>query len=47
MQHWTGVMGRARRVMMEHLAAQIGEAAANARSSGRPPGRNMFSDPAS
>ena len=27
MQHWTWVMGRAQQMMMEHLAAQMGEAA--------------------
>src|SRR6476659_4065166 len=27
MQHWTWVMGRAQQLMMEHLAAQMGEAA--------------------
>src|SRR3954462_15257645 len=26
MQHWTWVMGRAQQLMMEHLAAQMGEA---------------------
>jgi polyhydroxyalkanoate synthase len=30
LQHWTGVMGRAQQMMMEHLAARMGEAAEKA-----------------
>ena len=30
MQHWTGVMGRAQQLMMEHVARRLGEAAENA-----------------
>ena len=30
LQHWTFVMGRAQQMMMEHLAAQMGEAAEKA-----------------
>ena len=51
-QHWTWVMGRAQQMMMEHLAAQMGEAAETA-AERRPkapaiawPGMNMFGDPA-
>ena len=33
-QHWTWVMGRAQQMMMEHLAAQMGEAAETARRGG-------------
>ena len=51
MQHWTWVMGRAQQLMMEHLATQMGEAAAKgptqpARVAASWPGMNMFADPA-
>ena len=50
LQHWTFVMGRAQQMMMEHLAAQIGEAAAKlpdpAKAAAAWPGMNLFSDPA-
>lgn len=54
MQHWTWVLGRAQQLMMEHLAAQMGEAAtavpAAEAAAGRAvthwPGAAMFADPA-
>ena len=51
MQHWTWVMGRAQQLMMEHLAAQMGEAAAKAppepaKVAAAWPGMNLFADPA-
>src|SRR5258706_10282903 len=54
MQHWTWVMGRAQQLMMEHLAAQMGEAvkaapdpeAAVEKAATSWPGMNMFADPA-
>jgi polyhydroxyalkanoate synthase len=54
MQHWTWVMGRAQQLMMEHLAAQMGEAAkaapnpetAAAKAASSWPGMGMFADPA-
>ena len=53
MQHWTWVMGRAQQLMMEHLAAQMGEAAKAApgpeaaiRTAAAWPGMNLFADPA-
>ncbi|HYN46171.1 MAG TPA: class I poly(R)-hydroxyalkanoic acid synthase [Allosphingosinicella sp.] len=56
LQHWTWVMGRAQQMMMEHLAAQMGEAAGKAADAAAPeraqqgavawPGMNLFGDPA-
>ncbi len=54
MQHWTWVMGRAQQLMMEHLAAQMGEAAkavpdpetAARTAASSWPGMNLFTDPA-
>jgi len=51
MQHWTAVMGRAQQMMMEHLAAQTGEAgsklASAAPGAGAPlPWAGLFPDPA-
>src|SRR3954462_10260495 len=54
MQHWTWVMGRAQQLMMEHLAAQMGEAARAApdpeaavqKAASSWPGMTMFADPA-
>jgi len=53
MQHWTFVMGRAQQMMMEHLAAQMGEAAKAAPSPEQAqqafaqwPGMQLFGDPA-
>jgi len=52
MQHWTGIMGRAQQLMMEHLATQMGEAAAaplNVPSVPQPPQlpwASFFPDPA-
>jgi len=51
LQHWTWVMGRAQQMMMEHLAAQMGEAAEKAAAQAGPaqaawPGMNLFGDPA-
>ena len=50
MQHWTWVMGRAQQMMMEHLAAQMGEAADKAPDPAKMaaswPAMNMFGDPA-
>ena len=53
MQHWTFVMGRAQQMMMEHLAAQMGEAAARApdaetaqQAFSQWPGMSLFGDPA-
>jgi polyhydroxyalkanoate synthase subunit PhaC len=50
MQHWTWVMGRAQQLMMEHLAGQMGTAAAAApdpeKVAAAWPGMNMFGDPA-
>ena len=51
MQHWTFVMGRAQQLMMEHLAAQMGESA-SALSAAPPkeqtplPWAGLFPDPA-
>ncbi|MFN3943798.1 MAG: PHA/PHB synthase family protein [Allosphingosinicella sp.] len=50
MQHWTFVMGRAQQMMLEHLADQMGQAAAQrpdpARAAMQWPGMNLFPDPA-
>jgi polyhydroxyalkanoate synthase len=53
LQHWTFVMGRAQQLMLEHLAAQMGEAATKAAADPEKaaaafgwPGANMFGDPA-
>ena len=56
LQHWTGVMGRAQQMMLEHLALQIGEATEKAAEAAAPdhaeriaqnwPGMNLFGDPA-
>jgi polyhydroxyalkanoate synthase len=56
LQHWTWVMGRAQQMMMEHLAAQMGEAAEKAADASDPekgqagmvqwPGISLFGDPA-
>ena len=54
LQHWTWVMGRAQQLMMEHLAQQMGEAAAKAPARSRQarpvaaqwPGMSLFADPA-
>jgi len=50
MQHWTWVMGRAQQLMMEHLAQQMGAAAAAApepeKVAAAWPGMAMFGDPA-
>jgi polyhydroxyalkanoate synthase len=55
LQHWTWVMGRAQQMMMEHLAAQMGEAAEKAAAAAPAaaeggvvqwPGMNLFGDPA-
>ena len=51
LQHWTFVMGRAQQMMMEHLATQMGEAAAKipadpVKAAASWPGMNLFSDPA-
>jgi polyhydroxyalkanoate synthase len=56
LQHWTWVMGRAQQMMMEHLAAQMGEAAGKAAEAAAPeraeqaaamwPGLSLFGDPA-
>ena len=51
LQHWTFVMGRAQQMMMEHLAAQIGDSAAQipqdpAKVAASWPGMNLFADPA-
>src|SRR4051812_27397623 len=54
MQHWTWVMGRAQQLMMEHLVAQMGEAARGApdpeaaiqKAASSWPGMTMFADPA-
>lgn len=51
-QHWTFVMGRAQQMMMEHLAAQMGQAAEKAepdkvaQAAAQWPGANLFGDPA-
>ncbi len=52
-QHWTFVMGRAQQMMMEHLSAQMGQAAARApepekvaAAASQWPGANLFGDPA-
>ncbi len=54
-QQWTWVMGRAQQMMMEHLAAQMGEATEKAAAAADParasqaatawPGMNLFGDP--
>ena len=51
LQHWTFVMGRAQQMMMEHLAAQVGEAAAHipadpSKVAASWPGMSLFADPA-
>ena len=51
LQHWTWVMGRAQQLMMEHLAAQWGEAASGAaadpaRLASAFPAMGWFADPA-
>ena len=51
LQHWTWVMGRAQQMMMEHLAAQWGEAAEKApadpaRLTSAFPAMSWFADPA-
>jgi len=53
MQHWTGVMGRAQQMMMEHVAKAMGEAADKAGAGAGAampafqwPGMQMFADPA-
>ena len=52
MQHWTGIMGRAQQMMMEHLAGQMGEAAtaapplAQLAQQSPLPWAGMFPDPA-
>jgi poly[(R)-3-hydroxyalkanoate] polymerase subunit PhaC len=51
LQHWTWVMGRAQQMMMEHLARQVGEAAAKAPADPAKfacafPMMNWFADPA-
>ncbi|HEV2866988.1 MAG TPA: class I poly(R)-hydroxyalkanoic acid synthase [Allosphingosinicella sp.] len=51
LQHWTWVMGRAQQMMMEHLASQVGEAAATApadpaKFASAFPMMNWFADPA-
>src|ERR1044072_1417284 len=50
MQHWTWVMGRAQQLMMEHLAQQMGAAAAAApdpaKVAAARPGMALFGDPA-
>ncbi len=53
-QHWTFVMGRAQQMMMEHLARQMGEAAAKVpadpdkatETMAQWPGASLFGDPA-
>lgn len=53
-QHWTFVMGRAQQMMMEHLATQVGEAAARMPvdpekamgAAAQWPGAHLFGDPA-
>jgi polyhydroxyalkanoate synthase subunit PhaC len=49
LQHWTFVMGRAQQLMLEHLAEQMGEAAAKlpsdpAKAAARWPGANLWTD---
>jgi polyhydroxyalkanoate synthase subunit PhaC len=49
LQHWTFVMGRAQQLMLEHLAEQMGEAAAKlpadpAKAAARWPGANLWAD---
>src|SRR5688500_1119669 len=48
MQHWTGVMGRAQQLMMEHVARQFGEAKPPEPSAlaQQLPWMGMFPDPA-
>jgi polyhydroxyalkanoate synthase len=48
MQHWTGVMGRAQQMMLEHVARTVGEAqAAEPKTSAfQWPGMNLLPDPA-
>jgi polyhydroxyalkanoate synthase len=52
MQHWTSVMGRAQQMMLEHVARNMGEAAAagtappSAMAAAQWPGMNLFPDPA-
>lgn len=44
MQHWTGVMGRAQQMMLEHVARAMGEAAEP--KAAAMPWMNLFGDPA-
>jgi polyhydroxyalkanoate synthase len=51
MQQWTGVMGRAQQMMLEHVAKAMGEAQSAIATSAEPkapqlPWLNMFADPA-
>jgi polyhydroxyalkanoate synthase len=50
MQHWTFVMGRAQQMMMEHMAAQVGEASSAladpAELAKRMPAASLLPDPA-
>lgn len=47
LQQWTWVMGRAQQMMMEHLAARMGDAAEKAPPAAVTwPGMNLFGDPA-
>jgi polyhydroxyalkanoate synthase len=52
LQHWTGVMGRAQQMMLEHVAAQAGEMQSKAAEAAGPaaamqwPGASLWTDPA-
>jgi polyhydroxyalkanoate synthase len=46
MQHWTWVMGRAKQMMLEHVARAVGEAGAAAPKAPQLPWLNLFADPA-
>jgi polyhydroxyalkanoate synthase len=46
MQHWTGVMGRAQQMMMEHVAKAMGETPAGNEGPPQWPAMAMFPDPA-
>jgi polyhydroxyalkanoate synthase len=47
MQHWTGVMGRAQQMMLEHVAKAMGEAPApDPKAASQLPWMNLFGDPA-
>jgi polyhydroxyalkanoate synthase len=47
MQHWTGVMGRAQQMMLEHVAKAVGEAPApDPKAWQQLPWMNLFGDPA-